>query len=108
MDIHQCQNCGQYFDLSQLLLIRDLTQRVDPGEPMPSGECPNGDCRALCQPTTLSLRETVHVLLDRMNSSGVGTVTLFRTPQTEEEQTALALVMQSLAWVEQARAALDH
>jgi hypothetical protein len=44
----QCQNCewtGQDADLAP---IYDIFERVAPGEPMPSGECP--ECGALCQP----------------------------------------------------------
>ena len=43
----ECQNCGETFANSDLLPVTDLEQRVAPGEPMPSGECPN--CGALCQ-----------------------------------------------------------
>jgi len=45
----KCQNCHKTFkhddDLNQ---IKDLYQRVAPGEPFPSGECPS--CGCLCQP----------------------------------------------------------
>ncbi len=42
-----CQNCGwQGPDSSLKTPIPDIFQRVDPGEEMPSGECP--DCGALC------------------------------------------------------------
>ena len=43
-----CQNCGRKWHDELLEDIKDLTKRVAPGEPMPSGECP--DCGALCQP----------------------------------------------------------
>ena len=43
----RCQNCGwQGPDGSLKTPIPDIFQRVDPGEEMPSGECP--DCGALC------------------------------------------------------------
>lgn len=43
-----CQNCGKrWFDF-ELKPTRDYAQRVEPGEPAPSGECP--ECGALCQP----------------------------------------------------------
>lgn len=43
-----CQNCDWRGDASELREIHDLSQRVSPGELMPSGECP--ECGALCQP----------------------------------------------------------
>ncbi len=43
----QCQNCEAIWPESNLLDIEDLHERVSPGEPMPSGECPL--CRSLCQ-----------------------------------------------------------
>jgi hypothetical protein len=46
---HKCQNCGKLWEQDDLKEIEHLGQRVSPGEPMPSGECP--DCGALCQPT---------------------------------------------------------
>ena len=46
-----CQNCQRRFTEDELTNpIPDLTQRVLPGEPMPSGECPVPDCRAVCHP----------------------------------------------------------
>ena len=44
----ECQNCGAIVNDEDLKPIKDLMQRVEPGEPMPSGECP--ECGALCQP----------------------------------------------------------
>lgn len=47
---HICQNCQQLWEESQLVNpIPDLYERVAPGEPMPSGECPVKECGALCQ-----------------------------------------------------------
>jgi hypothetical protein len=47
----KCQNCGNLYLEDELSTpIKDLTQRVAPGEPMPSGECLDPECRALCQP----------------------------------------------------------
>ena len=46
----RCQNCGIRWDTEALGEIHDFWGRVSPGEPMPSGECP--DCGALCQPCT--------------------------------------------------------
>ncbi len=44
-----CQNCGRAWESSLLNHIRDLAQRVSPGEPMPAGQCPI--CGALCHQT---------------------------------------------------------
>ena len=43
-----CQNCRARWPSQDLLPVQDIFQRVAPGEPMPSGECP--DCGALCHP----------------------------------------------------------
>ena len=43
---HTCENCSMRWAEHELLPIEDIFQRVAPGEPMPSGECP--DCGALC------------------------------------------------------------
>lgn len=48
MSHSMCQNCGEIWPNDDLGVPRRLTQRVAPGEPHPSGECP--DCGALCQP----------------------------------------------------------
>lgn len=48
---HRCQDCGKQWPDSQVVLLEDvknLLDRVSPGEPTPSGECP--ECHALCQP----------------------------------------------------------
>ena len=48
MSAYACQNCDFVTqDRDQLLPIRDIHQRVEPGERMPAGECP--ECGALCQ-----------------------------------------------------------
>ena len=41
-----CQNCGTEHAENALKPVQNLTERVEPGEPMPSGECPL--CGALC------------------------------------------------------------
>lgn len=43
-----CANCAWTGPESSLGAIKHLGQRVEPGEPMPSGECP--DCGALAYP----------------------------------------------------------
>lgn len=46
---HYCQNCAWRGQTSDLKEIKDFHERVMPGEPVPSGECP--ECGALCQPS---------------------------------------------------------
>ncbi|WP_234625063.1 hypothetical protein RMS29_027390 (plasmid) [Agrobacterium rosae] len=41
-----CQNCSNSFAENELREIRNITERVMPGEIMPAGECPS--CGALC------------------------------------------------------------
>ena len=49
--LHRCENCGNQYLFSELTNpIPDLYERVAPGEPMPSGECPVTECRAVCHP----------------------------------------------------------
>lgn len=43
----ECQNCGKVWREKDLINpIPDLHERVDPGEVMPNGECP--ECHAVC------------------------------------------------------------
>jgi hypothetical protein len=42
----ECQNCDGIFLEDSLALIEDLHERVEPGEPMPAGQCPM--CGSLC------------------------------------------------------------
>jgi hypothetical protein len=42
----ECQDCGMHWGDADLRVVRHLTERVMPGEPMPAGECP--DCGAVC------------------------------------------------------------
>lgn len=53
--LSQCQNCRKLWHDVELNSIKDLDQRVSPGEPVPSGECP--DCGALCQQISLPQTE---------------------------------------------------
>lgn len=46
--ISRCEDCRDLIPDAEVLPARDLSQRVVPGEPMPSGECPA--CGALCHP----------------------------------------------------------
>jgi hypothetical protein len=52
-DKSQCQNCDRVWPdavIVPLEEVKKLFERVTPGEPMPSGECPV--CGALCQPVS--------------------------------------------------------
>lgn len=80
LTLHQCDNCGQYFDEDQLDPIRDLMQRVSPGELMPSGECPNLDCGALCHPASLALKDALTLLFERLDGSHLTTATPVHAP----------------------------
>ena len=44
----RCDNCGAAWRFEQLTVIQDFGQRVEPGNICPAGECPDGDCGALC------------------------------------------------------------
>lgn len=44
----ECQNCGQFWPDDHLEPVQHPARRIEPGEPWPTGECP--DCGALCQP----------------------------------------------------------
>lgn len=48
MSQSECQNCLRVWNDEDLDPVKDLEVRVLPGEPVPSGECP--DCGALCHP----------------------------------------------------------
>ena len=69
---HVCQDCRTSFDKDDDRIdvnkIKDIFERVDPGELMPSGECP--ECKALCQlelverpPEQIAPGETMWVLM---------------------------------------------
>ena len=61
MDRSQCQDCGKIFADDQLETItHGIWERVAPGEPMPSGECP--ECGALCQPYEADTPQLLEVL----------------------------------------------
>lgn len=47
---HRCDNCGQEWEENQLAYIRDFFDRVEAGGTVPSGECPDPECGALCYP----------------------------------------------------------
>lgn len=53
--ICKCQNCEWTGSRDELCAIKDIGERVAPGEPMPAGECP--DCGALAHEVDLPLKE---------------------------------------------------
>jgi hypothetical protein len=46
----KCDNCSTIWNEDELNTIHHQSERTSPGETMPSGECPNEDCGALCFP----------------------------------------------------------
>ena len=60
--LHHCQNCDDNVFEQELNAIKNLHQRVMPGEPMPSGECPN--CGMLCHPVIFKIKPNFRVLED--------------------------------------------
>jgi hypothetical protein len=44
----RCGNCGKAYEQDELKPIEDLSFRVEPGQRMPAGECPDEECGALC------------------------------------------------------------
>lgn len=62
-----CQDCSTVFTEDELVNpIPDIGQRVGPGEPMPSGECPK--CGALCQ--EMNRLELLELLLEHLEDTG--------------------------------------
>jgi hypothetical protein len=49
--LHQCGNCARAFLVEQLEPIKDIAERLAPGDTVPSGECPS--CHALCYPVDM-------------------------------------------------------
>ena len=47
---HRCDNCDEVFDADDLKDIENMLQRIEPGGMVPSGECPDPECGALCYP----------------------------------------------------------
>jgi hypothetical protein len=84
----RCQDCQWKGDEADCDAIEDIFERVDPGEPMPSGQCPK--CGALCQPE----REHIQVEYDRNycggDYSGVGEFALIPVDKIAFEQQGLA------------------
>jgi hypothetical protein len=60
MRLHTCQNCTSLWRDDQIKTeIPDIQERVSPGEPMPSGECP--ECGALCHEDEKDREFDVHI-----------------------------------------------
>lgn len=96
MILHQCQNCGTFFDEGQLNPVTDLSQRVAPGEPMPSGECPEADCRAVCHPVEMDLKAVARLAVERLDGD------VFFDPGNDEEEASLRYVRQAIDWLRKA------
>jgi hypothetical protein len=45
-----CGNCKREYKRQMLEEVKDIWQRVEPGGVMPSGQCPDPNCGALCYP----------------------------------------------------------
>lgn len=52
---HVCDNCDGRWRGEDLQIIADFQERVTPGCPCPSGECPT--CGALCYPVKRATRK---------------------------------------------------
>jgi len=47
----KCDNCGkEYIAEEECLPPKNLWERIEPGNIVPSGECPDPNCGALCYP----------------------------------------------------------
>jgi hypothetical protein len=64
-DLFECQNCGAVWPEHELLEVKDVLERVAPGEPMPAGECPK--CGAVCHPHVLDQDAAVKFVEDLTN-----------------------------------------
>ena len=64
--MHTCQSCDWTGPSTRLNPVTDVFERVQPGEPMPSGECPC--CGALCHfkalPPTGTKDAPVRIVVD--------------------------------------------
>lgn len=49
VEMYECANCAERWDLGELADVRDLTERLAPGDEVPMGECPS--CGCFCYPT---------------------------------------------------------
>lgn len=64
--MNTCQKCRLNVMDAELVVIEDVRDRVKPGEPMPSGQCP--ECGGLCLPDKAPLAEEwLNQLLQALN-----------------------------------------
>jgi hypothetical protein len=62
LEVSTCQNCGEVYRDDELNEVEDIEERVGPGEEMPSGECPDEECRAVCHPYVPDAKELAAAL----------------------------------------------
>jgi hypothetical protein len=70
---HECDNCKKVHPAKKLKAIPDLFERVEPGCPLPSGECP--DCGALCYPIKRKVSPK-HRVIAKVQVTPIGGATL--------------------------------
>ena len=56
VDTSICDGCGQVYQDDDLAEIKDYHSRTEPGYMIPSGECPDENCGALCYPDNAHTR----------------------------------------------------
>lgn len=91
----RCQNCGKEWNDTDLDDPAHIWERVAPGEPFPSGECP--DCGALCQPIadpaepiTVAVFVRGGMVQDIAAPEGVRVIVLDFDGENEDEMTSHA------------------
>ena len=57
-----CENCQAEWTLDDLNPVKDIEQRVAPGEIMPAGECP--DCGAVCHGVKTKFNHAYHMAFE--------------------------------------------
>jgi len=62
-----CQNCQEQWDADDLEPLKDVEERVAPGEPMPAGECP--DCGAVCHGVKMRYNHAFHMAFEVITES---------------------------------------
>jgi hypothetical protein len=63
----RCQNCERIYDSDDITPLGDtpdLLERIEPGELVPAGECPDPECKALCHVVFDSSRTLIDNLSD--------------------------------------------
>lgn len=58
----RCANCGKTWTQAQLDPTHDFWGRVQPGEVVPIGQCPDDECGALCYPPSGYVYDLEHRL----------------------------------------------